>query len=280
MGNQQSSVDIINDIVNKTVSNVLIQNSQNCSQSNTSVQEMAFSDIDVDAGCSLNLRDISQTSMSAPNFTCSSKSENSSELMAQLKSALASEAESKVSGLAGAINSESKTYIDNRVVNDIANNINMSSVSSCVQDNLQVQKMKFGKYNTSCPAYCRDRAAGDRCLTNLVKAGANTLDAAKACGTLYNYDKCEVDVKNVSQSLTNKAVASCMADNKIVQKAVADIANQVTNKGKASNTGIDFTMSIIASIVCSFVIVSIIIAIFLFMNSPAGQQIIEKVPTA
>lgn len=262
MGNQQSSADIVNDVLNKTVTNVLIENSQNCSQNNTSVQDMSFNDISADEGCSINFSGISQTALVAPNFTCSSKQENNSELMNKLQTALGSEAESKLSGLAGALNSESRTTIKNKIVNEITNNINMSNVSSCVQDNLSKQKLQFKKIVASCPSYCRN------------------VRQCKGVENMCDMSQCKINFTDINQSLTNKAVASCMSANENVQKIVNDVANDVTSSAKASNTGIDITMSYGVSIVCSFVCLSIIIAIFAFLNSSAGQQMIDKAPSS
>jgi hypothetical protein len=236
MGNQQSSAQAITDIVNNATTNVLMQSSQKCGQNNTSSQTMEFSDITAGPGCNLDFSNISQTSIQSPNFTCALSAANSSELQNQLSTQLDQAAKSEQSGLAGALNSTSNSNSIATIKSNIMNNINISQVSECVQNNISTQKQKFGKISASCPGYCNTGCqSGFTCDMSL----------------------CRTNFNNISQSITQSAVGSCLSNNSALQKVINDSANQVSQISSASNKGIDFAASLaslgsglIPSIIC------------------------------
>lgn len=266
MGNQQSTANTINDTVNKAMTNVLMNSSSNCSQNNSSVQELSFSDIKSDPGCRLNFSNISQTSVQTPNFTCSSDSKNNADLLNQFKTQLQQQAQATLSGIPGAINSQSVSNTVNKLQNDITNNINVNQVSNCVQNNLASQKAQFGHIESSCPGFCQT-----------------------GCPPGYNCDMnlCSVDFNNISQSITQAAVAKCVSSNSTVTNAVNNAANDLSQTSSAKNTGIDFTslsslttvwiIFIVAAVLLSCLIIS---SLFGVSQSDAGQQAIVKLSDA
>ncbi len=263
MGNQQSRSSIVQDVVNKSVSNVLMSSSSSCSQNNSMSQDLNISDIIVHGG-SLEVSGISQTGQQIPNFTCSSDSANSSSLANQFKTQLDQQATSALSGLGGAANSESNSSVVGNLKNEIEQNINISNVSKCVQDNLAKQKTNIGKFEINVPGYC-----------------------ATGCPPGYScdMDACTVKVKDISQSLTQSAVGQCMASNQNLQQAINSASNQIKTSSVAENKGIDVAgmfNSLVSAVTgpMKYFVIGIIVVIILvilvggyFLMSPAGQEI-------
>lgn len=251
MGNQQSTASAVSDVVNKSVTNVLLNTSSSCKQSNTSVQKLDFSNITAGEGCSLNFNNISQTSTQTPNFSCSNSASNEQNLLNQFKTQLDQQAQSTVAGLAGALNSQSSSQIVNNLKNKIENNINISSVSQCVQDNIAKQKQNYNKIVASCPGYCRN-------LQQCVGVDPKLCDMSK----------CSTNFSNISQAITQAAVGQCMSSNTNVTKAINDASNQISQIAKSENKGIDFAASL-ASLGVWFL--PLIICVVLFCSSMFGS---------
>lgn len=220
MGNQNSTAAVISDTVNKSVTNVLVTSSSSCGQNNNLVQEQIFKDIQADEGCALNFSNISQTAIQSPNFTCSSDSKNDSTLASQFKNELQQQANAAVSNSTIG-NAVANSLNKNNTINDIANNISISTVSSCVQDNFLKQAQGFNTIKASCPAYCRNPQL---CIG---------LDP-KIC----DMSKCSINYTDISQSATQSAVASCLSSNANYQKILSETANKITQEAQAVNTGV------------------------------------------
>lgn len=223
MGNAQSSSQAVSDIVNKSVTNVLMSSSSQCGQNNSASQTLDFSNITASDGCNLDFNNITQTMIQTPNFTCSSNSQNESDLMSQFKSQLDQNSQAALSGLSGALNSNAASSTISKLKNEIENNINISQVSSCVQNSIADQKLKFNKINANCPAYCRNP------------------QFCKGVESLCDMSKCTTSFSNIGQSMTQAAVGSCLASNANLNKVISDASTQLTQASTSKNTGIDFT---------------------------------------
>lgn len=250
MGGKASS-EVVNDTINKSVSNVLMQSSQSCSQNNSLTQDISFEKIKAADGCSLNFSGISQTAIQSPNFTCSSDSKNESQLATAFKTELQQQSEAALKGVA--LGAEVESEIKNKLVNDITANINISQVSSCVQDNLAKQLLNFENISGSCPIYCRN--------PTICK------DVPQIC----DMDKCEITFKDISQSLTQEAVGNCLSSNTAVNQIVNDVSNKTQQKSSSKLEGIDPTASsAVASIGLSICVIVIFVLIFLFLGGTGG----------
>lgn len=238
MGNQQSTSAAISDVVNKSMSNVLLSSSNSCSQNNSAIQEINFKDIKTTGGCQLKFSGISQATFQSPNFTCSSSSANSSDLSTKFKNELDQQAAANVSGLGG-LNSAANSSTISNLKNDITNNINISDVSTCVQSNLAKNTMNF-----SLTADCT--GCGLKCTGN-PQVCENT------CITSYS---------DISQNLTQSAVGSCMASNTNVAKVIADASDTIKQTSTASNTGIGLGGEIGIGASCSIIMIICILCIY------------------
>jgi hypothetical protein len=262
MGNQQSRSNLINETINKSATSVILNSSANCGQNNNAIQQLSFSNIKGGDGCNTVFDGISQISVQAPTFTCSSSAENETDLLAKFKTELQQNANSDVSGLAGAVNSESISEVTNKLVNDISNNININSLSNCVQDNYEKQTTDYNNISLTCPAYCND-------LGSLLKDETNPIIAKLLS------DTCTNKFSNLSQNLVQKSVGECMLSNSNIQKIISDADTSLVQSAESKNSGIDIA-EIINSFGLSVFLPLIIIAIvglvgfYLFSNMTTG----------
>jgi len=262
MGNQQSRSNIINETINKSATSVFLNSSANCGQNNNVIQQLSFSNIKAGDGCNTEFDGITQISVQAPTFSCSSDIANETDLMAKFKTELQQNAKAEVSGLAGAVNSESIAEATNKLVNDISNNININSLSNCVQDNYVKQTADFNNISLSCPAYCNNPG---------LCAGLNPTLAKLLC----NPDKCTNKFSNINQSIVQKAVGECVQKNSNIQKVIAEADTSLVQSAESKNTGIDIA-EIVSSFGLSIMLPIIIMAVvglvgfYLFSNMTTG----------
>jgi len=284
MGNQQSSSDVISDTVNKSVTKVLISSSSTCGQSNSLTQSQVFNNIKGDTGCSVNITNVSQTANQTPNFTCSSNTSNSTDLMSQLQTQLKQQAEANIENSTLG-NAEAQTTNINKIVNDISTDINISSVSSCVQDNFLKQSQGVNTISASCPSYCRDPSI--------------CVQMAPYDPKFCDMSKCAIEVSDFAQASMQGAVGNCLASNQNYQKILSESANTVSQLAKATNTGVDVSeivtaggnvvsgaitasgnaaSGVISSSTMPFIVIGIVIVLALlvgayFMLNGGGEQV-------
>lgn len=229
MGAQQSTSNVINDTVNTAVSNVLVSSSSSCGQNNTLENTQTFKNITADEGCRLNFSDISQTAVQSPNFTCSSDSKNDSDLATQFKSQLQQQADARAKNFpVGLAKTKSETI--NKLVNDIQNNISISNVSSCVQNNFLKQKQEFDGIKSSCPSYCRPNS---QMCVDLAKVSPTL------AGSICDMSKCDVEVKDITQSAVQSAVGNCLASNTNYQRILGEASTDLSQTAITKNEGVD-----------------------------------------
>lgn len=249
MGNQTSTSTAIMDVVNQATTNVLMSSSSKCSQNNTQKQSIDIGNIDTSGtGCSINISGIHQTAVQTPNFSCSSDSSQTADLQSQLKTAIKQQADAAVSGIGGAFNSEAVSNATTKLQNIINTNVNISNVSSCVQDNLQDNDFKLHFLKSGCPGYCNEGC-----------------DKYHTC----DMSKCNLNISNISQTATQAAVANCTQKNSALTSAITSIANDLTQSATSKNTGVD----LLASLGSAFV--PILISVILFIIIFLGYMIIE-----
>lgn len=246
MGNRQSTANIVSETINKSMTNVLMSNSQTCQQNNNSAQELKIENITAKDGCSLSISGISQQMVQAPNFSCSSNSSNEADLLAKFKTELEQQASATMSGFSSAINSSVTTDVKNKLVNDITSNINVSNTSQCVQNNIAEQSASLNKITSSCPIYCWNPTVATACA----KSGN--------C----DFSKCEVQIKDISQSITQEAVANCLSSNSNVTNIINEASNKIEQTADTKDEGISMGQMMISLV---------IILIILFMSGSSAM---------
>ena len=239
MGNQQSTAEAISSTVNKAVTNVMLSNSNTCSQNNSSVQNLSFTRIRAGPGCNLNFNDISQTNTQTPNFSCASQSNQQSSLQTALQAALSQAVKSETGGIGGALNSTSNSKTVSNLINDITNNVNISNTATCLQNSMASQDMPYDLINSSCPAVCNN---------------PNVVPPAGLCTVNFN---------NIKQVLTQKATANCLSENSSFNEAINKATAEVSQIAASENTGFN-PLKDLANLVggaANMYIVSIIVVI-------------------
>lgn len=262
MGNQQSVAQVKNEVVNKSIANVLMQSSQECAQNNSSIQTMNISGIQNDCG-GVKISGVNQKSVQAPNFSCSNDTQNSADLMNKLKSQLEANATNELSGVPGALNSQQITDTKNTIINDIQKNINISSVSKCVQDNVASQAMNLTNYIVKCPKCCDLGTCKDE---------------ARTCNR-------DININDISQDITQSAVASCYqaSDNKVTD--LVESLQQAESKSESKSTGfLNITdmsknagmMIVISILICVLPLLLSISSSLAFSLSSGGQEMAKS----
>lgn len=248
---QRSTSESISNIINKSITDTLIGNSQNCSQSNSSSQKLNISKIKT-KGCPITISDISQNSVSIPNFSCYSESLNSLNFKNDLQNAVKQNAKSETSGLVGAFWSESYSSTINNNITDIETNLNLQNLSKCIQDNTAEQTLDINNIEVDCsPCY------GDFC---------KTYPTSELC----TFCKGGVSINNISQKILQNAVGKCIGKNTNIQDTITKIANQVDQVTSSKATGIDFSFIAVIVIICGLILV------VFFYN---GSQTVTKLLT-
>lgn len=248
MGNTTSASKVVNDVVNKSMTNVIMSNSSTCGQNNTGIQDVDFSNIKAAPGCSLDISS-SQKFSQVPNFSCVASNSNSISLQAAFETALSAAAKAEVSGQ-GIGNSQSNSDVIQKVVNDISNNISVSTTSNCIQNSMANQKAIFDAIESSCPKICNQELKPSDFTPNF---------------TLDDYGKlCTTSINSV-QELVQAATASCLADNTTIQEAITTVATQLKGEATSSTTGLTMAGSAGVSFIILLILCVILSAYMMIM---------------
>lgn len=245
MGASVSKSASSSDIVNKAATQVLLSSSQSCSQNNLSNQEINFNNIHAKDGCKLNFSGINQTSVMRPDFSCAQSSENAAKIASEMKNKMELEAKANTGQLIGIGGSFSDAH--SKLINDVSNNVNISSLSKCVQDNISKQTMNYSDITLEGCNICSSSCNSDPvCI--------------KECTT--------TDFKDINQNLISKSIGDCLSEQKTVAEAVTKYDNDV--KAITSSLTEMSVMACIAFIVicCISVILSFVSA---FMSGGEGE---------
>jgi hypothetical protein len=247
MGNQQSIATTINNTINKSITNVLMSSSTSCNQNNSVQALISFNNITTKGGCQLKFDNISQTINAAPNLVCAQSSANQADLATKFQTELNQNTTAITSGLGGAINSTATTNAINKLKNEIINNINISSIANCVQNNIASATQNYSNITMDCTG------CGLVC-TGKPQVCVNT---------------CQQEWTNITQNLTLKAVANCTQTNTGISRAVAEASNSIEQTLNASNIGTDIFAPFQALSTFSIAIIIIIALLCLFCSSGA-----------
>jgi len=248
LGTSQNLTKNLKEDINKSITNTLLQSSKNCSQNNSSNQFINMSNIKIQEGCKPNFSRISQTSTSVPNFTCAQNVSNKEDLEREVNKKLKENIEQTMKGSPGFLDTTvNKTESVNRLVQEVTKELNISNVGKCVQDNIANQYIKMDGYEASCAKHCWDDDSYKlRCK--------NKGDC--------NQEDCIVNISDISQTLTQNAVANCMLKENSVIKVVDKYASDIDSKIKNATEGINLTTIII---VVSIVVFAIIVGALIFI---------------
>jgi len=233
IGDCGSTAKTVTDIVNESVTNVIMSSSQSCGASMSANQQLTFSNIKT-MGCNVNFSNISQEADLTQNFSCSQNSDQSATLAAKFKTELDAKTEAVTTGLfPSPSDAETITKLKNKVVA----NIDISSISTCVASFIANQNLTFGKLDIDCTG------ADDKSL----------------------------NFNNIKQKLTMTQVAKCIQSSKAAADATTEFENKLKLLTSAKSEGLDifascaslgsFMIPLIISIVLCIVIASVMIGL-------------------
>lgn len=260
MGNQTANAESITEVVNQAVTNVIMESSSKCGQDTSSVQTINVSGIK--ATCKKNIfSDISQESMQAVNFSCAIDGKNEAELMSAFANKLDQAAAAKVSGIGGALNSESNSKVVADIKNQIINNINMKNISECIQKTVSEQTQNYTNLTFDCkeglPVYC-NKGCPD----------GYTCDFSLCADTIF-------EISKISQNLVQKAAATCVSKNENLSKVINTASSEIKQISEATTKGIDPTMISLISAIPSILFVCIVLSILYFLMQGGDEKILN-----
>lgn len=234
MGARQSKSTSTIELVNNTLTNVLLQSATTCRSYTGVNQIMSFSNIK-SVNCDFILDGINQSANLSTNLSCAQDSTQNAEVLNKFATNLDQELKAELSGIPGAIFSNTETNSIINLQNQIVNNINISQVAECVSQAIYNQTLTFDKHEYDCS-----------------KKGS-------------------VTIRNVSQSIISENVTKCLQTNNQITKAAQEIDNIISNKQSATDTGINpFVAGGISS--ASSLIPSLLIILFIILSNIGSSE--------
>lgn len=206
MGATVSKQQLLIDKINKTVSDVLLENTSSCGINNSILQFMNFSNFDLE-NCDLSFSNINQTSNSSIQLKCINSNINEIDTLNKIKNNLTNNFKSEASGINFGFNININKTIEQKV-NEIINNINIRNISECVNNSITQQIMDFGKIKI------------------------------KNCKT-------PVTFNNISQQVISTHVADCINKNQNITKIVNDLVNETTQDFSTNTLGLKLDLNLI-----------------------------------
>lgn len=221
------------EIVNKSLTDIVLDNSSKCKAEQGSKQTMIFGPITSD-GCAVKISNISQDSKLTQNFSCINNITQNTDIINQISTKLKQDAEAKTSGV-NLFNFSASANI-NKAVNEVKNNINIKNVTECIASNLSEQNFGQGAINIKCYPWMPEKER-------------------------------VVDINNISQSIVSTQVANCLNDNKQTMQALNKFDSDVQQTATSSAVGLGAIASGIS--LCCLIVLAIVF--FLIMSSDGSS---------
>lgn len=137
------------DILNEAITNVLMQNSMNCTQAVDTTQIITIKNIDINKCTNVNIGNIDQTANLSPNLKCAQQTQNSADIMSKISDEIKQKAESVIKNIPVA----SKTDAENiaKITNLVENNIDIVNIVNCAQQTTARQITNIEGIKVTCP---------------------------------------------------------------------------------------------------------------------------------
>jgi hypothetical protein len=201
MGGSEAKASQNTDVVNDALTNIIMNSSNECSSKNANIQEIEIANLDL-VGCDLNMTDISQKQTIKQNFSCLQDTSNKTDLVNRFSTELDAKVEAQAkAGVGVAI---SKTDSVTKLKNTIKNNMDISNVAQCIQENINAQKMSVGGIKMKC-------VPGQKGL----------------------------DMSRMNQTIISENTASCYQKNEAVAAAASELNNKITVSSSSTAKGWD-----------------------------------------
>lgn len=197
LANSKNSTDILNEVM----TNVLMQNSMNCTQSIDTTQIIQMKNLKFSGCDTTSITDISQTANLSPNLKCAQQSSNSADLMNKIKDEIKQKAESVIKNIPVA--SETKAENITKLTDLVQTNIDIVNIVTCAQNTIARQIIELQNIEVNCPP------------------------GGKAT------------VSGITQSIISNAVVDCNAKNDNTVKVTNDMQAIIDQSAKAEIDGWD-----------------------------------------
>jgi hypothetical protein len=221
------------DVVNKSLTDVVMKNTSSCKAQQGSKQTMIFGPINSD-GCTVKISNISQDAKLSQNFSCIQDLKQDNDIINQISNKLKQDAEAKTSGFnlfnfAGSFNTS-------KAVNDVTSKIDLRNITDCIATNLQEQNFEQNGINIKCYPWmdAKDRV---------------------------------VDINNINQSIVSSQVANCLSKSEQSMKALNTFDNEIEQIAKSSVVG----FGALGSAICCCCLLLLLIAYFV-LTSDGGSS--------
>jgi hypothetical protein len=202
MGQTKSKSVAVAEVINSIVTDIIVSNEQKCIVDNKNIQNMSISNIRVD-GCNLVIG-ANQTIELNSEVNCIQKLKNTADMTTDFATQLDANINSKVEGGLGKTSTSNTTISKNLTL--IKNNIDISSISTCITESLNQQNLEIKKIQVKCYKW---QTPAERV----------------------------VDMSNIKQKIIQNQVVTCMQDNTIVQDAAAKIDTELKSRTKSKVSG-------------------------------------------
>lgn len=142
----------LTNMVNSSISSVLMQSSSSCQTQINTDQQLTWNDLTINASgkCQVKFDNINQTANIAPNMSCSQAVSNAADLKTDLKTQLEQNAKAVMSGLPDSTVSNVDTKNVSNILDQIANSVNMTNLSQCIQSTLNKQSAAWNNFKINC----------------------------------------------------------------------------------------------------------------------------------
>lgn len=227
MGAQSSKVKSSTDILNKSMMSVMIKNQTDCAASNNQLQSLNIGNIR-SKNCSVTISGISQEVQAESVMQCFAASQSENEMKTDLKNAIVENMQAETSGIAGALVSSSDVDSTVKIANEIATNINITNLLSCVNTQVSEQLMDISNIQVECTD--EDR---------------------------------ELNINNISQAILAAQISKCTQNNTALNASLTKLDTQIEKQLSAKNLGMGLGGG--ASVLCSSILICLYCLISMFI---------------
>lgn len=188
------------EIIQNSVTDVLMQNSSTCNQSNTNTQAISLEGA-VFENCEVDIGRINQTMNISSNFTCDQLNMNNADLQNKLEQAIKKNLESEANAGLGIAVSQNVSLSSS--LTNVVNNINMSNIANCAANAMQSQNLNMSKIKIT----CTDKNP-------------------------------RANIHDITQSIISNVVSNCLQTNPATVTAINSLQTKIDETAKASATGL------------------------------------------
>lgn len=217
----KTSSSLISEIVNKTTTEILMENLVSNLQDNNANNIINVSGIKSVPGCKLKLA-FNQSIIQKPELSSITQIKQDSSLDNKLKDAIISEIQNTSTGIQF-MTSPTNTTSVNKNITEIASAVKKSNVVQCVQRNTATNQQTINNVESSCSVICQN---------------VRPSDFNKDFTPAMLDELCSIPIGG-SQDLLQAAVGKCLTENEQVVKKIDELARTLTGGTKGGTTGIE-----------------------------------------